>query len=143
MQMLDWENHIRAYTKADNIRAETAEWNWFNLRNNDAYITFIPNKKKVISSIPAGNTLKMNTINEPVPTEKLFLAYAAKAKEILICAAYVDAEMATLLADVAKKNNIQVRFVADINFNSNPYNKARIRSKIENGRQVQNFSRHK
>jgi superfamily II DNA or RNA helicase len=125
------ENHIRAYTKADNIRAETAEWNWFNLRNNDAYITFIPNKKKVISSIPAGNTLKMNTINEPVPTEKLFLAYAAKAKEILICAAYVDAEMATLLADVAKKNNIQVRFVADINFNSNPYNKARIRSKIE------------
>lgn len=73
----------------------------------------------------------MNVINEPIPTEKLFILYASNAKEILICSAYVDEEMSILLADIAKKNDIKIRFVADVNFNSNPYKRGIIRGKIE------------
>jgi superfamily II DNA or RNA helicase len=126
-----FENDILVYTKRDNVKEEKTDWDWFDLRNNDAYITFVAKKKSIINNLPYGNILKMFVVNEPIPTEKLFLQFASKAKEILICSAYVDEEMSILLADVAKKNNIVVRFVADVYFNSNPYKRGIIRSKIE------------
>jgi superfamily II DNA or RNA helicase len=126
-----WENRILVYTQKSNVREEKENWTWFELRNNDAFITFALDRKSVRKSISKSNRIKMNVVNEPVPTEKLFNLYATKAKEILICSAYVDEEMATLLADIAKKNGTKVRFVADYYFNSNPYKKGIIRSKIE------------
>ncbi len=67
---------------------------------------------------------------KPPPTDKLFVRYAASAKEILICADSVDEVMATVLNELAKKNNTNIRFIADINFNGNPYKRPVIRSKI-------------
>lgn len=126
-----WESDIIVYTKKENVLSEKTNWNWFELKHNNAYITFCLNKKSVIKTIAISNRIKMNVVNEPVPTEKLFSLFANKANEILICSAYVDEDMATLLASIAKKNGTKVRFVADCHFNSNPYKKGIIRSKIE------------
>lgn len=125
------ENEILVYTKKINIKNNKDNWNWFDLKDNHAYITFIFDKKSTRNKINNFNIIKMKVVNEPVPTEKLFSLYANKSEEILICSAYVDEEMATLLADISKKNKCKVRFVADYNFNSNPYKKGIIRSKIE------------
>lgn len=125
------ENNILVYTKVENVREVKENWDWFNLKSNEAFITFVLNKKSIIKNLPYKNILKMNVINEPTPTEKLFIQFATKAKEILICSAYVDEAMSILLADIAKKNEIKIRFVADVNFNSNPYKRGIIRSKIE------------
>ncbi|GAB2540969.1 helicase-related protein [Rufibacter soli] len=125
------ENDILAYTKVDNIKRGKPNWSWADLSNNDSYITFVYNSNLILKNPPRGVLFKMNVVNEPTPTEKLFTQYASKATEILICSAYVDEYMASLLADIAKVNNIKVRFVADINFNSNPYRRGIIRSKIE------------
>lgn len=125
------EEKIAVYTKRNNIKNYSSNWTWFDLVDNDAFITFIAHKKSVMESVNGNNVFKMQVTNEPVPTEKLFTCYAGKAKEILICSAYVDEEMANLLASIAKKNSTAVRFVADTNFNSNPYKRGLIRSKIE------------
>lgn len=131
LDQLLMEHEIAVYTKKDNVCNGRVNWDWFDLKNNDIYVTFTINKEEVKGKINQNNLLKMIVVNEPIPTEKIFTLYATKAKEILICSAYVDEEMATLLADIAKEYKIKVRFVSDINFNSNPYKRGVIRSKIE------------
>jgi hypothetical protein len=126
-----FENDILVYTKSENIREEKENWGWFDIKNNEAIIIFIANKKFKKYKLPYRTILKMFVVNEPIPTEKLFTQYASKAQEILICSAYVDEAMSTILADIAKKNDIKVRFVGDVSFNSNPYKRGIIRGKIE------------
>lgn len=126
-----YENNIIVYTRFQNVKDGQANWSWNDLKSNSAYITFIKNTKSNIKNVTPQNILKMHVVNEPIPTVNLFEKFALKAKEILICSAYVDEEMASFLADIAKKKNIKIRFIADINFNSNPYKRGIIRSKIE------------
>jgi len=126
-----FENNIIVYTRAYNIKKRKENWTWSDLLGTNAYVNFVFDTKANRKKINKENLIKMKVVNEPIPTEKLFVQYASKAKEILICAAYVDEAMAKLLAEIAKKNKTAVRFVADFNFNSNLYNKGRIRSTIE------------
>jgi superfamily II DNA or RNA helicase len=124
------ENDLAVYTSRYNVRQQQAVWDWPDLRSNHVFITFI--QTPTSSTMPPNNNLlKRQVINEPWPTEGLFALYASKAREILICAAYVDEVMTDLLVDIARRHHIKVRFVADIGYNSNPHKRPIIRAKLE------------
>lgn len=123
-----FENNILVYTRRTNLKNGHNPWGWFDVRKDATLIFIFEENSPLISK---KNVIKMNTINEPIPSEDLFVRYASKAEEMLICSAYVDLEMARFLADLAKRYDFRVRFAADDNFNSNMYNKPLIRSQIE------------
>jgi|GEM_PF-3295865 len=124
-----FESQILVCTRKTNVKNERNHWDWFDLKQKDVYIIFISEENAHL--IDKKNIVKMNTINEPIPSEDLFIRYASKANEVLICSAYVDAEMAKFLSEMAKRYQFGVRFVADDNFNSSIYSKPLIRSHIE------------
>jgi SNF2 family DNA or RNA helicase len=123
-----FENQILVYTRRTNLKNDNKFWDWFDVPKG-AFIVFIHEDNYHL--INKKNAIKMNTINEPIPSEDLFIRYASKAEEILICSAYVDLEMAKFLTELAKRYRFRVRFVADNEFNSSMYNKPLIRSQIE------------